>query len=159
MDCQEFQLLISAQIDGDMSPAEVIEAERHRGGCSRCAGVFNDLKTIVVEAQQLPPFEPSDRLWMKLRAQCESEGLMRSPSGAPWFRMEWIRLLEGPKIAMATAFLAVLVMVASIMTYRGIQIPPLRPVRSIFCARSKRQTYCTSTSPSAAASNGPVQRA
>src|SRR5215218_8998672 len=35
----------------------------------------------------------------------------------------------------------------------------LRPERSTFWARKKRQTYWTSTSPSAAASNGPVQRA
>src|SRR5271155_816531 len=35
----------------------------------------------------------------------------------------------------------------------------LRPARSIFCARRKRQTYWTSTSSSAAASKGPVQRA
>jgi len=35
----------------------------------------------------------------------------------------------------------------------------LRPARSIFCPRRKRQTYCTSTSPSAAANSGPDQRA
>ena len=37
--------------------------------------------------------------------------------------------------------------------------PRFAPARSIFCDRSKRQTYWTSTSPTAAASNGPVQRA
>ena len=35
----------------------------------------------------------------------------------------------------------------------------LRPARSIFCLRSERQTYCTSTSPKAFAINGPFQRA
>ncbi|MBZ5537437.1 MAG: zf-HC2 domain-containing protein [Acidobacteriia bacterium] len=129
MDCREYQLLISAQIDGDMSPAEVLEAERHLGACSRCAAVYNDLKTIVVGAQQLPPFEPSDRLWIRVQAQCEADGLVRQSPGAPWLRMEWFRLLEGPRIAMATAFLAVLIMVASVMTYRGIHTPPQGPSR------------------------------
>lgn len=129
MDCQEYQLLISAQIDGDMSPAEVIEAERHLGVCSRCTAVYNDLKTIVTGAQQLPEFEPNERLWIKLRAQCDAEGLVRSRSRAPWLRMEWLRLLEGPKIAMASAFLAILVMIASVMTYRGIQNTPQGPSR------------------------------
>jgi putative zinc finger protein len=129
MDCQDYQLLISAQIDGDMSPAEVLEADRHLGACSRCSAVYNDLRAIVAGAQQLPPFEPNDSLWLKLRAQAEAEGLMRSRPETAWLRMEWFRLLEGPRIAMATAFLAVLVMVASVMTYRGIQNAPQGPSR------------------------------
>lgn len=35
----------------------------------------------------------------------------------------------------------------------------LRAARSILLLRKNRQTYCTSTSPSSAASRGPVQRA
>ena len=37
--------------------------------------------------------------------------------------------------------------------------PAFAPARSIFCLRSDRQTYCTSTSPNARAINGPFQRA
>ncbi|MFI5173462.1 MAG: zf-HC2 domain-containing protein [Terriglobia bacterium] len=124
MDCREYQILISAQIDGDMTPAEVLEAERHLGSCTRCVVVYNDLKTIVLEAKQLPAFEPNDRLWAQIRAQCEGEGLVELPSKPFWSWFDRFHLPEGPRIAMATAFLAVLVMVASVMMYRGIRTVP-----------------------------------
>ena len=124
MNCQEYRILISAQIDGDMTPAEVLEAERHLGSCARCAVVYNDLKTIVLEAQQLPPFEPNDRLWVHLLAQCEAEGLVGMPSKPFWSWLESFRLPEGPRIAMPTGFLAILVMVASVMMYQGIRTAP-----------------------------------
>src|SRR6266568_2122586 len=43
------------------------------------------------------------------------------------------------------------------ITLRSLQ--DLRAARSILWLRRNRQTYCTSTSPSASASRGPVQRA
>ena len=66
MNCLEYQSLISLQIDGDMSPAQVVEAERHVAACSRCAALYADLRIVVSEASQLPLFEPDDRVWGRL---------------------------------------------------------------------------------------------
>jgi|GEM_PF-1109594 len=129
MDCLEYQHLISAQLDGDMTPADIIEAERHLGSCARCAVVYNDLRTIVAEAQHLPPFVPDERLWLRLRAQCENENLVRTPSKPAWRWAGWFQIQTWPKTAWATGFLAVLVVSASIWLFSGLPLVRKAPSR------------------------------
>ena len=121
MNCREYEFLISAQLDGEVSAAEVVEAERHQASCERCAGVYRDLQILVSEAQALPLFEPDRRVWARLKAQCEADGLIRISPG-PWRGwLDRIPIPSGPRLAMASAALVVVVMLASFLAYRGLQ--------------------------------------
>jgi hypothetical protein len=127
MTCNECQSLVSAQLDGDISPAELVAAEQHLALCSRCAVVFDDLKTLVAESGKLPLFEPEARLWMRVQTQCEAERLIRTQkSFASWF--EWARVPEWPRMATAAGTLVVLILVATVWLYRGLGIEPTTPV-------------------------------
>ncbi len=122
MDCFEYQSLISAQLDGDISPAEVVEVKEHLNSCPRCAGLYADLRAIVSEASELPLFEPEPHVWNRLRSQCVSEGLIHDqPLTRAWW--SWFRPLDW-QLASATATMALLVMVASFWVYRGLHVTP-----------------------------------
>jgi anti-sigma factor RsiW len=126
MNCREYQFLISAQVDGDVSAAEVVEAERHQASCEQCAGVYRDLRTLVSEAQALPLFEPDQRVWTRLKAQCEADGLIHT-APSPWRSwLDRIPIPSGPRLAMASAALVVVVMLASFLAYRGLQTTSTR---------------------------------
>jgi anti-sigma factor RsiW len=126
MNCHEYQFLISAQVDGDVSAAEVVEAERHQASCEQCAGVYRDLRTLVSEAQALPLFEPDQRVWTRLKAQCEADGLIHT-APSPWRSwLDRIPIPSGPRLAMASAALVVVVMLASFLAYRGLQTTSTR---------------------------------
>ncbi len=105
-----------------MSPAEVVEVERHLAACPRCASIEADVRTLVAEASQLPAFEPDPRVWKRLQASCEAEGLTQyygKPSG-------WLAWLPSPDLRLATAAatLVVLMTVASLWLYRGMRFTP-----------------------------------
>jgi hypothetical protein len=126
MECREYQFLISAQVDGEVSAAEVVEVERHQASCEQCAGVYRDLRTLVSEAQALPLFEPDQRVWTRLKAQCEAGGLIHT-APSPWRGwLDRIPIPSGPRLAMASAALVVVVMLASFMAYRGLQTTSTR---------------------------------
>jgi anti-sigma factor RsiW len=126
MNCREYQFSISAQVDGDVSAAEVVEAERHQASCEQCAGVYRDLRTLVSEAQALPLFEPDQRVWTRLKAQCEADGLIHT-APSPWRSwLDRIPIPSGPRLAMASAALVVVVMLASFLAYRGLQTTSTR---------------------------------
>lgn len=127
MDCREYQRLISAQLDGDMAPAEVIEAERHLASCARCTRVYNDLRIIVAEAQQLPPFAPDERLWLRLRAQCENENLVRTSPKPIRTWAGWFQMPAWPKTAWATGVLAILVALSSVWIFNGLRLVQKAP--------------------------------
>lgn len=119
MNCYEYQALVSAQIDGETSPAEVVEAERHLSRCPRCAALHHDLRLIVTAAEHLPPFEPEDRVWARLRSRCEGEGFIRRPPWLLWNWLGWLQASRWSGMAVATATLVVVIMVASVWLFLG----------------------------------------
>lgn len=143
MTCQEYQSFISLQMDGEMTPAEIVVAERHLEDCPRCRAVYTDLKKIVDESQQLPVFEPAARLWTNLRQQLETEQLIRPSKGWISIWMSGFQIHEWPKLAVATSLVAVLMLVSSIWVFRGIKIgtnPPLpKNAEEIQAANEVRQ--------------------
>lgn len=115
--------MISLQIDGDMSPAQVVEAERHVAACSRCAALYADLRIVVSEASQLPLFEPDDRVWGRLRAECKAEGLIHPPESSSGAWRSWFPVPNW-RLATATATLVVMISLASVWVYRGLRVAP-----------------------------------
>jgi hypothetical protein len=89
MQCKELEAVLESEDLNSLSS----EAREHLVGCSGCQDLLADLSAIVVAAKRLPTeVAPPDRVWVSIRAQLESEGIIRdaeavvtAPS-APWWR-------------------------------------------------------------------------
>jgi len=78
MTCYKSRKYISRSIDGDLSERESVRLERHLGACGECRALQADLRKIVDGAARLETPEPSERVWLDIRA-----GLTREkPAGA-----------------------------------------------------------------------------
>lgn len=94
-------------------------ARQHASECSACRNFMADLAEIVAIAHELPAeVTPPDRVWNSLRAQLESEGIIKKPAIAPersaWWK--WLPELSGTR-GLAAATLGLLVLAAA-----GLQI-------------------------------------
>jgi hypothetical protein len=94
-------------------------ARRHASECSACRNFLADLTEIVAIAHELPAeVTPPDRVWNSLRAQLESEGIIKKPAIAQersaWWK--WLPELSGTR-GLATATVGLLVLAAA-----GLQI-------------------------------------
>jgi hypothetical protein len=115
MTCRHFHEELERWMDGERSPA----ALAHVKSCSACSGIIADLKAIESQAHSwsAPLAEPPERVWVLLRAQLESEGIikvdspepMQIPAGSSW----WSTIFAGvPRPVLAGAYLAALVFLA-----------------------------------------------
>jgi hypothetical protein len=68
-DCDLMCERLAAYIEGDLSPAERGEAERHLAECATCAEALVELRAIAGEAAQLPLLTPSRDLWTGIEAR------------------------------------------------------------------------------------------
>jgi hypothetical protein len=107
-------------------------AREHLSTCADCQGFVADFNSIVNAAQQLPAeVEPPARVWISLRTQLVSEGLIHeeAPALGPAPRAHWWEnfsgLLQGR--ALATAAVGLLIFVAGAMQLQRTS-NPLRPV-------------------------------
>jgi hypothetical protein len=89
MQCKELEAVLEQE---GLSPLP-LEAREHLAGCAACQDLLADLSAIVVAAKRIPAeVNPPDRIWVSLRAQLESEGIIREPDAlvevavAPWWR-------------------------------------------------------------------------
>lgn len=90
------------------------EAREHALACERCRGLVEDLDAIRLAAPQLAEaVAPPERLWVALRAQLESEGLIRRPRWTDQLA-RWTRRAVHPvtATAAATALAAALVLLS-----------------------------------------------
>ena len=108
MTCNEFLNHIDEWIEGQ----EVPGARDHSRGCMDCRGLADELATIRLAGVTLSESDgqPPPQLWRNLRAQLESEGLIRSGTPArvetnAWFAA-WFSAKSRPLLA--GAYLAVL---------------------------------------------------
>lgn len=105
MECKHLLAeLETAGLEEHLSPAAVAHLDR----CAHCSGLMADLKAIRNASAELSEAEPPARLWVSLRNQLETEGLIReaeaevvASASRPAF---WPRL----RPAMAAAYLAVI---------------------------------------------------
>lgn len=77
MDCGNFQILISAFLDGELDAETREQVSLHMGGCEECHGVYEDLNAIVgfcdesFSEEALPP--NSQALWCRINNIIETE--------------------------------------------------------------------------------------
>ena len=111
MQCHEFELVLEQQ--GAELPAE---AAAHVTACEPCRALVSDLEAINAVARDLgaDPAEPPERVWLSLRAQMESEGLIRAPRKTGWL-WEWLAML--PRPALAGAYLSFVLAAAVIVGF------------------------------------------
>lgn len=113
MECNQLDRYLDQGMEQEL-PAEAV---RHLSCCERCQAVVADLEAIRVTAWQLAgeDVSPPERIWVSLRSQLESEGLIRvheriKPPGpiGRWWQAMPRRVVAG---ATASFLLAVIVLV------------------------------------------------
>lgn len=125
MQCHEFEQILE-QRAGEGFPAD---AAAHVNDCVRCRAMVSDLEAIQTVARHwAAEVEPPGHLWPALRAQLESEGLIRTPGRAAAPALGWLggwwETLSRP--ALAGACLAFLLAAAVLVGVVGHlrQTPP-----------------------------------
>jgi hypothetical protein len=114
MQCQEFEAVLE-QANEQPMPAE---ATAHLKQCGNCRSLAADLEAISTMARELsvPDEEPPARVWMQLRAQLESEGIIRTPEFQHATRQKsgWLAgvLAFMRRPAMVAAYAAIMVLAA-----------------------------------------------
>jgi hypothetical protein len=61
--CARFDELLPDLVEGQLSAADLAEADRHRAGCARCAALAADLESITRAAAALHTLRPERDLW------------------------------------------------------------------------------------------------
>ena len=119
MQCYEFEEVLEQRM-GEGLPAD---AAAHLNECARCHALVSDLEAIQASARHLgaEEMEPPAHIWPALRAQLESEGLIRIPGRdvAPalgWLGNWWEAL---PRPALAGAYLTFLLAAAVLVGVIG----------------------------------------
>lgn len=109
MQCKE----VAAVLEQEGFTPLPASARAHVVSCLACQGLIADLSSIVAAAQELPAeLEPPARVWVSLRAQLESEGIIKLPAFAERAHASWWHgladLLRGRTLATATVGLLIL---------------------------------------------------
>ena len=102
MQCQQFMEGAADWMEGRWSS----DAQAHRSGCPRCGALLADLEAIRHAAPLLAePFaEPPERVWLAVRAQLQTEGILRTQRN--WLDRLKDSLAVVPRPAMAGAYAA-----------------------------------------------------
>jgi len=124
MQCRELERALEQNAAASL-PAD---AAAHLDECGRCRGLVSDLEEIRGVARHLAAeeAEPSERIWLTLRAQLETEGLLHPPPKTPradGWRAGW--LAGWPRPVLAGAYLAFLVAAAALVGVRNYSRPVL----------------------------------
>jgi hypothetical protein len=118
MQCHELEQYLEQQA-GDPLPEA---AAAHLNACGPCRALVADLEAIEAAAGQFSAeeAEPPERVWMALREQLESEGLIRSTVKVGWLP-GWFGVMLRP--ALAGVYLAVL-LTAAVLVATQLKLPP-----------------------------------
>ena len=115
MKCKEIELAIEQE---GLLPLPAA-AKAHIVECSACRDMVKDLFAIVHAAHGLPAeMEPPARLWVSLRVQLESEGIIRDAIGAP--RSGWLDAISAffRSRALATVTVGLVIFAAAYLEVR-----------------------------------------
>ena len=116
MQCTEFESYIEQRSGEQLPPA----AASHLDACAKCRNLVADFEAIEASAAALGDGvpEPPEHIWISLRSELVSEGLIREvePDPAGFFAQlfTWV-----PRPALAGAFLAILLAAAVLIGLRG----------------------------------------
>lgn len=112
MECNQLERYLEQGMEQEL-PAEAVG---HLSCCQRCRAIVADLEAIRVTARQLAEEDatPPERIWMSLRAQLESEGLIQIHARTMPRTLlgRWWQAMPGPVVAGATASLLLAVVVS-----------------------------------------------
>jgi hypothetical protein len=145
-DCDLMCERLAAYMEGDLSPAEREQAERHLAECATCAEALVELRAIAGEAAQLPLLTPPRDLWAGIEARISTpvsrlEGARASVRRAP--RRHW-------QLAMAaSALIAVSAGATYLITTRAVATGP-QPVTVAATATAPRVDTQAATAPATA---------
>lgn len=128
MQCNQLDRYLEQGMEQEL-PAEAVG---HLSCCSRCQAIVADLEAIRATARQMAVEDasPPQRIWVSLRAQLESEGLIQVHRAAmPSGQIErWWQVRPRPVVAVATAsFLLAAVMLVGYLRYAGPKAPLENP--------------------------------
>ena len=127
MNCEKCQDLISEFLDGSITSQDQSTLTSHLDECLECAGVRDDLNSIVGFCRtqrgqyEAPPNERA--LWLRIRNMIEAESSIAAPAAAPrqrfwtnWTSRSWE--LSFPQLA---ALFGAIVLVVSLATAVGVK--------------------------------------
>jgi anti-sigma factor RsiW len=131
MNCENYQDLLSAFIDGSLIPEEHNQVEAHLSACGVCAEARGDLDAIVVFCREYRgeyDAVPNERaLWLRISNTIESE-LAVSPravvnANAGWWSglMNQSWQLSLPRLAASAAVLVIVVVLGTVVGLRRFQ--------------------------------------
>ena len=114
MQCKEVEAVLEQE---GFSPLPAA-ARAHVVSCLACKSLVADLGSIVAAARELPAeLEPPARVWVSLRAQLESEGIIKLPAVAERGRASWWQGFADlfQSRALATATVGLLIVAGAIL--------------------------------------------
>ncbi len=107
MDCKIVVSSISELIDGGLAKDEMRGVEEHLTSCDSCQAIRRDLEGVRSAAQTLPLQTPSPKLWVRIRAEAESEALTLSPKAATASApSSWWERVRGNRVSLSLPQLA-----------------------------------------------------
>jgi hypothetical protein len=121
MHCKELESVLETEGLGQLPK----DARLHLATCGVCQGLLADLNSIASVAKSIPAeVNPPERIWISLRAQLETEGLIKEPVEAAEHSSWWesFTALFRPR-AFATAGAGVLVLAIALFVARTQHTP------------------------------------
>jgi hypothetical protein len=116
MQCREVENVLE---QGGLTPLPP-SARAHLAGCDTCQNLLADLTSIVEVAHKLPAeVNPPNHIWIALRAQLESEGIIKTPEAAAERTNWWSNIAASFwSRGLATAIVAMLIIAATALQLR-----------------------------------------
>ncbi|HLP99764.1 MAG TPA: hypothetical protein VK156_01475 [Candidatus Limnocylindria bacterium] len=109
--------LVLEQSAGEPLPAS---AQAHLESCAMCRQLLAELERIEAVARELPAeVEPPERVWISLRAQLKSEGIIRTPVPSTE-RAGWLEAIHAlfTRPALAAGLLSMVILGAMLFSLR-----------------------------------------
>jgi len=122
MQCEELELVLE-QSAGEPLPAS---ARAHVESCGICRQLLAELERIEAVARELPAeVEPPERVWISLRAQLKSEGIIRTPVPSTE-RAGWLQAIHAlfTRPALAAGLLSMVILGAMLFSWRHADLTP-----------------------------------
>jgi len=99
--CERMGPLVSAYIDGEISPQDAAEIERHLAQCAECSRMAADFRAAAEAAQGIlePGDETWDRVWSRIESQVSTPAARPSIIEVIWRRAFWVAAAAALAIA------------------------------------------------------------
>ena len=92
--CATFEARLADYLEGDLTPAQRVAAERHLAACPACTALVADLHALRGEARTLPALAPSRDLWAGIAERIETPVVAlparRAEAQPSWLRRPWL---------------------------------------------------------------------